>query len=124
LKKLVIYRCSQTSPLIVKNRQAKINNVIFYSIPSLSFYFISIPIKFFENLVKISFEIYFLSFFLSSKIEKGLKSLALGFNLVIILIFLGYVWLTAELQKQKKMEKLRRTQIERQQTQLTLSRLT
>lgn len=52
--------------------------------------------------MKISFEIYFLAFFLSSKIEKGLKSLALGFNLVIILIFLSYVWLTAELQKQKK----------------------
>jgi hypothetical protein len=124
LKKLVIYRCSQTSPLIVRNHQAKINNAIFYSASSLSFYFINIPVKFFENLVKISFEIYFLTFFLSSKIEKGLKSLALGFNLVIILIFLGYVWLTVELQKQKKMEKLRRTQTERRQIQLTLNQLT
>jgi len=88
--------------MVVKACQAKINNVVFYGTPSLSFYFISIPIKFFENLVKISFEIYFLSFFLSSKIEKGLKSLALGFNLIIILIFLSYVLLTTELRKQKK----------------------
>jgi len=102
LKKLVIYNCSQASPKTVGTHQAKINNVIFYNIHSLSFYFISIPIEFFENLVKISFEIYFLSFFLSSKIEESLKSLALGFNLIVIFVFLCYALLTAELQKQKK----------------------
>jgi hypothetical protein len=102
LRKLIIYRCLQASPTAIETNRARINNVIFYSVPALSFYFINIPIKFFENLVKISFELYFLFFFLSSKIEKGLKSLALGFNLIVILAFLGYILLTAELQKQKK----------------------
>jgi hypothetical protein len=102
LKKLVIHSCSQASPTTVRTHRAKINNVTFYNIQSLSFYFISIPIEFFENLVKIGFEVYFLSFFLSSKIEQSLKSLALGFNLIVIFVFLCYVLLTTELQKQKK----------------------
>lgn len=124
LKKLVIYRCLHSSPKMLKNHQEKINNVIFYNVSSLSFYFINIPAKFFENLVKISFEFYFLYFFLSSEIEEKLKTLTLGFNLIIILTFLCYTLLNAELQKKIKWEKLQRSQVERQKTQLFLTSLT
>jgi len=123
LKKLVIYRCLKASPATVEIYQARINNIIFHSINSLSFYFVSIPVEIFKNLVKISFEVYFLSFFLSSKIEKGLKILALGFNLTVILFFICYILLTAELQKQKKLENLKRNQAERQKIKLALNRI-
>lgn len=123
LKKLVIYRCSQVSPTTIEVYREKIDNVIFHNVHNLSFYFINIPIKFFENLIKISFEIYFLSFFLSSEIEESLKLLALGFNLIVILIFLFYILLTDGLRKQKKWEKLQRSRAEKQRTQLTLNRL-
>ncbi|RHZ37635.1 hypothetical protein [endosymbiont GvMRE of Glomus versiforme] len=125
LRKLIIYHCSQSSPEMIKIHQAKINQVIFDNVPRFSFHFVNFPSEIFRNLVIISFNIYFLLFFLNSwNIGKELKALTLWFNLIVILVFLFYIFLTTSLQKQKDWEKKQWTYTEKQQIQLTLTSLT
>lgn len=112
-------------PEVVKIYQAKINNIIFHHIPRLSFYFVDIPVKIFQNLLGIGFEFYFLSFFLSNNsIGDEIKYLAFWFNLVIILFFLFYTFLLIEIQKKKNWEKAQQSKIEKQRIQIILNSLT
>lgn len=124
LRKLIIYRCSQSSPEAIETYQEKINRAVFHHAPRLSFHFVNFSSELFRNLVAISFSVYFLGFFLNSRSIGGeRKTLVFWFNLIVILAFLFYVFLIAGLRKQKNWEKKRRTYTEEQQIQLTLTSL-
>lgn len=119
LRKLIIYRCQQSSQELVNQYKEEITSATFGYVPHLATNLVSIPANLFGNFLEIILISYNLYFY-SKEVPREIQQVAVNFSLIVLLIFFIYTYLTGLNQGKRNIARTEWSQKENKQIRTNL----
>lgn len=119
LRKLIIYRCQQSSQELVNQHKEEITSAAFGYVPHLATNLVNIPVDLFGNFLEIIFISYSLYFYGKTAPDQ-VQRIAINFSLIVLLIFFIYIYLTGLNQGKRNIARTEWSQKENKQIRTNL----